>query len=155
VERGRNCCRSHFFQILDIWSHFGDIRDHSRKLSNIALNFGPFLALPNFRGRPSKSYTHVMTPVPWHVVWKMFCSDTPTNPEVIVANTLNFKRNFKFSRLKFVWGDPCPTLGVRYQGLVNLAHVKFSGRSTPYGLKYSLPKLCILVGPNSHEIPIR
>ena len=64
-------------------------------------------------------YTHVMTPVPWHVVWKMFCGDTPTNPEVIVANTLNFKPNFKFSRLKFL-GDPCPTSGVRYQGLVNL-----------------------------------
>ena len=28
---------------------------------------------------------------------KMFYGDTPTSPEVIVANTLNFKANFKFS----------------------------------------------------------
>ena len=109
VERGRNRCRSHFFQILDIWSHSGYICDQSRKLSKITLNSGRFLALPNFRGRTSKSYTHVMTPVPWHVIRKMFCGDTPTNPEVIVANTLNFKPNFKFSRLKFFWGGtPVP-----------------------------------------------
>jgi len=42
-----------------------------------------------------------MTPVPRHVAWKMFCGDTPTSPEVIVANTLNYKANFKFSQLKF------------------------------------------------------
>ena len=61
-------------------------------------------------GGPSKSYTHVMTPVPRQVVWKMFCGDTPTSPEVIVANTLNFKANFyfKFSRLIFLVGDPVP-----------------------------------------------
>ena len=61
-----------------------------------------------------------MTHVPLHVVWKMFCGDTPTSPEVIVAKTLNFKANFKFSRLEFGGGDPRPTSGMRYQGLVNL-----------------------------------
>jgi len=35
-------------------------------------------------------------------VWKMFCEDTPTSPDVIVANTLNFTPNFKFSRLIFL-----------------------------------------------------
>jgi len=35
-----NRCRSRFFQILDIWSRSGDIRDESRKLSKIALTFG-------------------------------------------------------------------------------------------------------------------
>jgi len=49
-----------------------------------------------------------MTPAWQHVVWKVFCEDTPTSPEVIVANTLNFKANFKFSRLKFFWGTPVP-----------------------------------------------
>jgi len=97
MERGRNrriaVYLLHFFPILDIWSSSGDIRDQSRKLSKIALNFGRFFALPNFRGRPSKSYTHVMTPVWRHVVWKMFCEDAPTSPEVIVANTLNIKAN--------------------------------------------------------------
>jgi len=50
MERGRNRCRSRFFQIMDIWSHSGDIRDQSRKLSKIALNFGRFFRPPNFRG---------------------------------------------------------------------------------------------------------
>jgi len=80
----------------------------SRKLSKIALNFGGFFGLPNFRGRPSESYTNVMTFASRHVVWKMFCGDTPTSPEVIVANTLNFKPNFKFSRLKIFLGPSSP-----------------------------------------------
>jgi len=45
-------------------------------------------------GRPSKSYTYVMTPASWHVVWKMFCEDNPTSPKVIVANTVNLKPDF-------------------------------------------------------------
>jgi len=49
-----------------------------------------------------------MTPVSRHVVWKMFCGDTPTSPEVIVTKTLNFKANFKFSRLTFFGGIPVP-----------------------------------------------
>ena len=48
-----------------------------------------------------------MTLASRHVVWKMFYEDTPTIPEVIVANTLNFKPiSFKFSRLKFFGGPP-------------------------------------------------
>ena len=101
MERGRNRCRSHFFQILDIWSRSGDIRDHSRQLSKIALNFGRFLPSQILGGWPSKNYTNVITPASWHVVWKMLCGDTPTSPDVVVANTLNFKPNFKFSQLKF------------------------------------------------------
>jgi len=108
MARVRNRCRSHFFPILDIWSHSRDIRDQSRKLSKIALNFGRFSALPHYRGRPSESYTNVMTPASRHVVWKMCCGDTPTSREVIVANTLNFKPNFKFSRLKFFGGTLIP-----------------------------------------------
>jgi len=55
-----------------------------------------------------------MTPASRQVVWKIFCGDTPTSPEVIVANTPNFKPNFKFSGLKFFFfwgggeGDPVP-----------------------------------------------
>jgi len=76
--------------------HSGDIRDQSRKLSEIAPNFERFFALPNFRGLPSKSYTHFITPASKHVAWKKFCEDTPTSPEVIGAHTLNFKPRFKF-----------------------------------------------------------
>ena len=47
------------------------------------------------------------------------CEDTPTSPDVIVANTLNFQPNFKISRLKFC-GETRPTKGVGYQGLGNL-----------------------------------
>jgi len=59
-------------------------------------------------GLPSKSYTHVMTTAWRHVVWKMFCGDTRTGPEVIKVHTLNFKPNFKFSRLEFFGGTPVP-----------------------------------------------
>jgi len=108
----------------------------------MALNFGRFfLGFPNFRGRPSKSYTHVMTPVPWYVVSKMFCEDTPTGPEVIGVHALNFMTNFKFSRLKFFLGGPPSHLGCALSSLgQSLVRVKFSGRSTLYRLKYSLPK---------------
>ena len=91
MERERNGCQSHYFQILDIWSRSGDIRDQSRKLSKIALNFGRFLFSQILGGRPSKSYTHVMTPVQRHVIWQMFCEDTPTSPEVIVAGALKMR----------------------------------------------------------------
>jgi len=37
-----------------------------------------------------------------------FGEDIPTSPEVIVANTLNYKPNFKLSRLKFFGGTPVP-----------------------------------------------
>jgi len=62
-------------------------------------------------GRPSKSYTHFITPTSRHVAWKRFCEDTPISAEVLVAHTLNFKPYFKFSRLKFFGGTPVP-LGV-------------------------------------------
>ena len=39
-----------------------------------------------------------------------FGEDIPTSPDVIEAHTLNFKPNFKFSRLIFLWETPC-TLG--------------------------------------------
>ena len=117
MERGRNRCRTHFFQILDIWSSSGDIRDQSRKLSEIAPKFGHFLALPNFRGRafqklyPRYDPARCMENVLWgYSHWR----------KVIGVHTLNFKPNFRFSRLEFFWGDPRPTSGVRYQGLVNL-----------------------------------
>ena len=39
-----------------------------------------------------------------------FGDDIPTSPDVIEAHKLNFKPNFKFSRLKFL-GDPRPLWG--------------------------------------------
>ena len=52
-------------------------------------------------GVSPKRYTHFITAVSWHIAWKKFCEDTPTSPEVIMAHTLNFRPNFKFSELIF------------------------------------------------------
>jgi len=82
-----------------------------------------------------------MTPASWHVVWKMFCGDTPTSLEVIVANTLNFKANFKFSILNFFGGPPSHFGCALSRFGQSLARINISGRSTPYGVKYSLPKV--------------
>jgi len=63
-----------------------------------------FFAVPKFRGWPSKSYTHFVTPASRHVAWKKVYEDTPTSPEIIGAHALNFKPHFKFPRLNFSWG---------------------------------------------------
>ena len=51
-----------------------------------------------------------------------FGGDILTSPEVISAQTLHFKLNFKFSRLIFFWGGegPRPSCGVRRQAFVSL-----------------------------------
>ena len=97
--------------LLD-FAYLESFRRYSRSKSKVVKNGAEFWMIfsPSqiLGGRPSKSYTNIMTPASWHVVWKMFCGDTPTSPEVIVANTLNCKPNFKFSRLKFFGGTPVP-----------------------------------------------
>ena len=66
--------------------------------SEVAPNFGRFIALPNYRGGPSKNCTHIITPATRHVDWKKFREDTPSSPDVIEAHTLNFRASFKFLR---------------------------------------------------------
>ena len=61
-----------YFYDLRYVDQFGYIRDQSRKLSEIAPNYGRFFALPNFKGGSSKSYTHFITPALRHVAWKSF-----------------------------------------------------------------------------------
>jgi len=82
-----------------------------RKSSKFWTFFSPSQILG---GRPSKSYTHFITPASRHVVWKNFCEDTPTTLEVVGAHTLNFRPNFKFSRLNFFLfffkGRPLPVV---------------------------------------------
>jgi len=100
------------FQMFDMSLSSGDIRDQSRKLSEIAPKFGRFLALPNFWGRAFQKwyarYHHYFA----SRRLEKFREDSPTSPEVIEAHTLNFKPNFKFSGLNFL-GDPHPSLSVR------------------------------------------
>ena len=68
-----------------------------------------FLALPNFRVRAfQKLYA-----VPCIATRRLekFQEDIPTSPEVIRVHTMNFKPNFKFSRLQFFFfggGTPFP-----------------------------------------------
>jgi len=75
---------------LSDFGYLESFRRYSRSKSKVVKNRAEFWPSLILGGRPSKSYTHVMTPVSRHVVWKMFCGDTPTSPEVILANTLNF-----------------------------------------------------------------
>ena len=72
----------------------GDIRDQSRKLSEVAPNYGRFLTLPNFRGRAfQKLYARYNPCLAVHRLEK-FHEDIPTSPEVIGVHTLNFRPNF-------------------------------------------------------------
>ena len=99
---------------LSDFGYLESFRRYSRSKSKVVKNGATFWTFfsPSqiLGGRPSKSYTNVLTPASWHVVWKVFCGDTPTYTEVIVANTLNFKPNFKFSGLKF-FGEPLSHFG--------------------------------------------
>ena len=72
----------------------GDIRDQSRKLSEVASKFGRFLTLPNFRGRAfQKLYARYH---PYLAVRRLekFHENIPTSPEVIGVHTLNFRPDF-------------------------------------------------------------
>jgi len=89
----------------------GDIRDQSRKLSEIAQILDDFLALLNFWGRAFQKLYPVYHSCLAVRRLKKFYEDTPTSPEVIEPNTLNFRPNFKFSRLKLFGGTLVP-LGV-------------------------------------------
>jgi len=83
-----------FFQMFDMSIHSGDIRDQSRKLSEIAPKFGRFLALPNFRWPVfQKLYAHYHPCLAARRL-EMFREDTPTSPEVIKAHTLKFRPDF-------------------------------------------------------------
>jgi len=110
--------------------HSGYMRDQIRVLSEIAPNFGRF-SLRYFRGRAyQKLYLRYHTCLAVRRLEKIR-EDTLTSPEVIGVNTLNFKPNFKCSRLYFVSGPPCPfwcTLASLGQ---SLARVKFRGGRTP------------------------
>jgi len=112
--------------IFDLWIRAGDIRDQSRKLSEISPDLERFSPSQILGGRPSKNCTHIITLSSRHVVWIKICDDIPISPEVIDVHTLNFKPNFKFSRLKFFGGTPVP-VGVcaRYLRSISSAYKNF------------------------------
>ena len=74
-------------------TRFGDIRDQSRKLSEIAPKCGRFLALPDFRGRAFQKYARYHPCLAARRLEK-FHEDIPTSPEVRGVHTLNFRPDF-------------------------------------------------------------
>jgi len=71
-----------------------------------------FLALLNFGAGLPKLYPVYHSCLAARRL-KKFHEDTPTSPEVIEPNTLNFRQNFNFSRLNFFRGTPLSVPGVR------------------------------------------
>ena len=96
-------------------------------------------------GLPSKSYTHFITLTLRYVAWKWFSKDTHISPEVLVAQSLNFKPNFKFSRLKFL-GGPRPSFVMCASRAWSICNAcKYLRGQHPQGPKCSLPKNVRLV----------
>ena len=74
-------------------------------------NLDVFLALGNWGGGRGRTFQKLYTR--YHpCLAENFREDTHTSPEVIEAQTLNFKPNIKFSGLIFLGGTR-PSLGVR------------------------------------------
>jgi len=67
-----------------------------------------FLPSQIYGCRYCKNCTYVITPASRDIDWKKSSEDTPTNPEVTEAHTLNSRPNFYFSRLKFFVGTRVP-----------------------------------------------
>jgi len=78
-----------------------------------------FFALPNFWGWAFQKLFARYYACLVARRWKKFREDTTTSTEDIDSSMLNFRPNFKYSRLNF-WGDPHPIWDVRLQALVNL-----------------------------------
>jgi len=132
-------CSPHFFHetreeslSITFVSDFGyleSFRRYSRSKSKVVKNRAPFWKFFSLSqilgGWPSKSYTNPMAPASRHVVRKMFCWDTPTSPEVIVANTLIFfSQTLNFHDQTFL-GGPSSPLGCALSRLgQSLARIK-------------------------------
>jgi len=76
-------------------SRSGDIRDKSRMLSKIAKNFGRFFGRHKFKGTSIVKIVPNLSQLPCGAsTEKKSHEDTPTSPEVIESNTLNFRPDF-------------------------------------------------------------
>ena len=90
----------------------GDIRNQTRKWSQIAKNFGRFFGRHKFLRTGIVKIVPKLSPLPRRTSTKKSREDTPTSPEVIESNTLNFGPDFLFSLLIFF--VPCPSWDVPY-----------------------------------------
>jgi len=80
--------------MFDMSIRSGDIRDETRKLSEIAPKFGRFFGPRKFWGRTFKKLYMRYHPCLAARRLENFREDTPTSPEVIEAHTLNFRPDF-------------------------------------------------------------
>ena len=80
------------FRFVDPFRRYS--RSQSKVVRNLEKFWTVFLPSQILGGRASKNYTQVITPGSRHVVWKKDCEDARTRPEVIDAQTLNFRLNF-------------------------------------------------------------
>jgi len=81
-------------------------------------------ALPNFRGRAFRKLYARYHPCLAPRRLEKFHQDIPTSPDVIGVHTLNFKPNFKFSRLQFFVGPLSPVCCALARLGQSLARVK-------------------------------
>jgi len=151
AQRRRDCSWWTTFWIFDLWIRSGDIRDKSRKLSEIAPDFERFSPSQILGAGHQKMYPHYHPYGSRHVIWIKICDDTPISPDVIDVHTLNFKPNFKFSQLKFFGGPPSHLGCALYSIGQSLASVKISWRSTPKGRNIVSRKMSTWVGQYARQ----
>ena len=105
-------------------------RGYSRSKSKVARNRSKFWTIfgpPKFMGASLPKIVHVYHSCLAARRLKKFHEDTPTSPEVIEPNMLNFRPVFKFLLLIFFWGggEPRPPCGCALASLgQSLARVK-------------------------------
>jgi len=91
-------------------------------------NLDIFLPSQILWGGPSENCTHVITLALCHVAWKSFMRIFQLAPKLKEVHTLNFKRNFTFSRLQFFADSPVPVSMCDSKAwLISSACKKFEG----------------------------
>ena len=108
------------------------------------------MALPNFRGRYfQKLHARYETCIATDRLEK-FHEDIPTSPEVIGAHTLNFKRNFTFSRLQFFGGSPVPVEMCDSKAWLISSACRNLRAQHPLRAEILCPEICLLGLVNMH-----
>ena len=144
VQRGRDFSWSTTFQIFDMPIRSGDIRDQSRKLSEIAPKFGRFLVLPNFRGRAFReNCTHVITTASRHVAWKSVMRIFPLAPKLQGCTRWILSQILNFHDYIFLGGDPVPGGLCASKALSISSACKNLRAQHPLRAEIQLPKNCI------------
>ena len=135
LQRGSGCRFSRRFRFLICWSIPEIFAIEVERCQKTRKILDDFLPSQIFGGGHCNNCAQIITPASQHVPWKNFCEDTPTSLEVIGAHTLNFKSNFKVSRINFFRGSPFAVVVCASKCWSICSHVKISGSSTPQGPK--------------------